>query len=91
MLNNGKTEYMVITTQYYRATYGRMQPCLPVGGVTVPASQTVRNLGATIHSTMSMDAHIKGVKYAVYSHLLFIKKIRHFIIVIHVLRQFCDW
>ena len=32
MLNSGKTEYMVITSQHYHLTYRRMQPCLTVGG-----------------------------------------------------------
>ena len=79
MLNSGKTEYMVITSQHYHLTYQRMQPCLTVGGATVPASLRLRNLGSIMDSTMSMDAHIQSVKCAMYFHLRAIKKIRHFL------------
>ena len=79
MLNSGKTEYMVITSQHYHLTYQRMQPCLTVGGATVPVSLQLRNLGSIMDSTMSMDAHIQSVKCAMYFHLQAIKKIRHFL------------
>ena len=79
MLNSGKTEYMVITNQDYHLTYQRMQPCLTVGGATVPASPRLRSLGSIMDSTMSMDTHIQSVKCAMYFHLQAIKKIRHFL------------
>ena len=56
MLNSDKTEYTVITTQSYNATSPHEAP-VPlgwVGGVTVPNSLTLRNLGSTMDCTRTM-------------------------------------
>ena len=68
-------DYLISAVSLY---WGGGGAWLSVGGVTVPASQTLRNLAATMGSTMRMDVHTRSVKCAIYTPILrSIKKIRH--------------
>ena len=59
-LNEEKTEFMVIVSKYYCSVYNRFHPTLSIGGVTVAASNSLRNLGVTLDSTMTMRPQMHG-------------------------------
>ena len=61
-INSDKTEFMVITTPHYQTTYQALRPAVCVGGVSVHAVSSLRNLGAIMYSTMNMHAQIQSVK-----------------------------
>ncbi len=79
MLNSDKTEFMVITSQYYQAAHKLIRPTPSLGGVSVSASSALRNLGVTMDCTMTMKSQIQSVKCSMYNHLRSISKIRPFL------------
>jgi len=78
-INSDKTEFMVITTPHYQTTYQALRPAVCVGGVSVHAVSSLRNLGVTMDSTMSMHAQIQSVKNIMFHHLRTISSIRRFL------------
>ena len=75
-LNKEKTEFLFIHSKF------RLQHCLPstcFGQDTVQPSQTVRNIGVTFDSTMSMLPHINTVCKSAFYHLRNLSRIRKFI------------
>ena len=78
-INSDKTEFMVITTPHYQAIYRALQPAVCVGGISVHAVSSLRNLGVIIGSPMDMHGEIQSVKCAMFHHLRTISNIRRFL------------
>jgi len=78
-LNEDKTEFMIITSKFYKATYQQLNPTLTVGGVPIKPVCSVRNLGAIFDCVMSMEGHVKNVKRSMYFHLKEIGRIRRYL------------
>ena len=78
-LNEDKTEFMIVTSRYYKATYQLLNPCLTVGGVPIKPTCSVRNLGAMFDCVMSMEDHINSVKRSMYFHIREIGRIRRYL------------
>ena len=82
-LNDDKTEVLVIGSR--QQTAKATTEGVVIGGVTIAPSCTVRNLGVTMDSTMSMAPHISTVCRAAFFHLRNIAKIRRYLT-----RQACE-
>lgn len=78
-LNEDKTEFMIVTSRYYKATYQQLNPCLTVGGVPIKPTRSVRNLGAMFDCVMSMEDHVNSVKRSMYFHIREIGRIRRYL------------
>ena len=59
--------------------YRALQPAVRVGGISVRAQSSVRNLGVIMDSTMDMHDQIQGVKCAMFYYLRTISNIRRFL------------
>ena len=77
MLNDNKTEFVVVGT--------RQQLCkinvngIKVGNALIPATSSVRNLGAWFDETFSMDTHVTKTCSASFFHLHNIRRIRKYL------------
>ena len=77
-LNEDKTEFMVVTSKFYQATYQQIQPVLTIGGEVVKAAPSSPwNLGVVMDATMTMQGQTRNVKRSMFFfHLQGIGKIR---------------
>ncbi len=75
-LNDSKTEFMVIAPPKPLQNLLAKNPQLTVGTSDIQPSSTVRNLGATFDSTMSMVSHVNNATRGIYFQLQRIKSIR---------------
>jgi hypothetical protein len=78
-LNDDKTEFMVITSNHHRPAFELLKPTLTIGGASVSAAQSLRNLGSIMDSTMSMQGHMNNIKKSMYCHIRSISNIRRFL------------
>jgi hypothetical protein len=78
-LNEDKTEFIIIVSSHLRPLVDQLQPALRVGDATVLPKESVRNLGATFDSEMTMRPHINGVLRSVYCQLRSLGRIRRYL------------
>ena len=76
-LNDGKTEFLVVSSKYARTTPGVTNIC--VGNDTVTAVSTARNIGAQMDNHLTMVDHVNGVCKSAYVHLRNIAHIRRYL------------
>ena len=77
MLNDGKTEFIVIgTRQQLAKTY---LSSLHAGEAQIPTSSTVRNLGAWFDATFSIASHVTKTCGASFYHLQNIRRVRKYL------------
>ena len=74
-LNPSKTEFLVITSSknQHKIAIESLDLC----EARIPVSDSARNLGVIMDSTLSLDSHINKVCQTCYFYLSWIKKIRH--------------
>jgi hypothetical protein len=78
-LNDDKTEFMVITSSYYKSAFDSINPSICVGGVHISATPALRNLGSVMDSTMSLRGHIISIKKSMFFHIRSIGNIRRYL------------
>ena len=77
MLNDGKTEVLVLGTRQQLSTSNISH--LRVGNATVAASTSVRNLGSYFDKNFTMAMHVTKTCSAAFFHLHNIRQIRKFL------------
>lgn len=75
-LNNGKTEFLVVVSRYYQDLVNEVQPVIRIGGSVIRPSKSIRNLGATFDTRMSMQPHVNNITRASYHHLRSLSRVR---------------
>lgn len=78
-LNKEKTEFIILVS-----SSGKRHICidhLALEGDIVKVSDTVRNLGVTMDSAMTMDLHISNIRKICFYYLTWIRKIRRYLTV----------
>ncbi len=75
-LNNDKTEFMVIVSKHHQCLVDEVAPVLTLGDSVISPSLSVRNLGATFDTHMTMVPHINNVTRTSYFHLQTLSRIR---------------
>jgi hypothetical protein len=78
-LNEDKTEFMIITSRFYKARYQQLNATLNVGGVAIKPVSSVRNLGTAFDCVMSMEGHVKNIKRSMFYHLKEISRVRRYL------------
>ena len=53
--------------------------CVSIGDSRVPPSETVRNIGAMLDSSLSMESHVNAVVKACYFQICSLSKIRKYL------------
>ena len=77
-LNETKTEYLVLGSLHNKKHVSGVS-ILNIGGVEIQATESARNIGAVIDSSLSMRKHINGVSKSCYVHLKHISQIRPYL------------
>ena len=75
-MNDNKTEVIVI---HPKCNLNTPSPSLKISGTTIEPSTTVRNLGVTLDTQLSMDKHISNICSTAHLHLHSIGKIRSYL------------
>jgi hypothetical protein len=78
-INDSKTECMIVGSKATLAKLSPLKITITVGSETVVPVHSVRSLGSTLDSMLSMDLQISNTIKSAYFHLRRISKIRHFI------------
>lgn len=73
-LNENKTEFIIFTSKYNRELL--VNESITLGESVIPATYSVRNLGAYFDNHMLMTRHVSSVCSGVYHRLGQIRKIR---------------
>ena len=76
MLNDSKTELLLVAPKQHMAAILAAKPCVKVGGASIIPVDCVRDLGAVFDSHMSMIPQVNNVCRSMYHHLQQISKIR---------------
>ena len=79
MLNEAKTEFLLIGSKQQLGKLDCPSTCLHIGGAEILPSESARNLGVIMDSTMSMDAHIASVSRACFYNIFNISRVRHYL------------
>ena len=74
-LNEDKTEVLILTSKLHRSCHGISQ--VVVGGAPIAPTLTVRNLGAMLDQSLTVDEFVKHICKADYFHLHNISSIRN--------------
>jgi hypothetical protein len=75
-MNDSKTEFIVLSNK--RTAQKITAPTLNVSGHTIVPTASARNIGVTMDSEMTMEAHVNGICKRAYWQLHRIAKIRNF-------------
>ena len=75
-LNDSKTEFLIIAPKFHRTRLMQTQPSIIIGDECITPSTSVRNLGATFDSAMSMDIHTNITVRNIFFYIRKIGKIR---------------
>ena len=59
LLHPEKTEFLVVISSHHLAAYGRL--VLTLGNLTIPPSDSIRNLGCVFHRHMAMDTFVNAI------------------------------
>ena len=81
-LNDSKTEVIIVASKTNTSLSKDLKIC--IGQETIVPKPVVRNLGATIDSTLSMEHQVSKVTQSAYFHLRRIAKIKH-----HLTQEAC--
>ena len=76
-LNNDKTDFFIASSPHHQKCLNHLT--LTINNTTITPSPTVRNLGVTFDSTMSMTPHVNNTCKSINYHLRNISKIRKYI------------
>ena len=76
-LNEQKTEFFVTSTSYKLSNLPELK--LKIGNAEIAASPTVKNLGVTFDTTMSMSKHVSNMCRSINFHLRNMFRIRRYI------------
>ena len=76
-LNDSKTEFLVLGSQHQLKKLKTDN--ITVGETSIPASQSVRNIGAIFDSNLTMKDHVLNTNRACYFQLRSIGKVRKFL------------
>ena len=78
-LNDGKTDFMVNVSAYYRQLITSLEIAIKVGNTNIHPTMSVKNLGVTLDTNMTMHPHVNQIVRTAYFHLRSISRIRRFI------------
>ena len=78
-LNDGKTDFMVIVSAYYRQLITSLEIAIKSGNTNIHPTMSVKNLGVTLDTNMTMHPHVNQIVRTAYFHLRAISRIRRFI------------
>ena len=87
-LNENKTEILIIGTPHN--TKRAITPTITICNQNVTPSNTIRNLGLTMDSTLSLDHHISNIRKACYLQLRKISIIRKYLTTETTVRLVCS-
>ena len=77
-LNDNKTELMLVTSK--RTKHLHMLPSsITMGNAQIPFKQSVKNLGFTLDSLLTMNAHVSNIARTCYFELRHLASIRRFL------------
>ena len=76
-LNDGKTEFLLIASPYFRKTITTTH--INIGNDNVPSSKSARNLGIVFDQHMNFEEHINNIRRSCFQHLKLISDIRKYI------------
>ena len=76
-LNDSKTEFVIFGSDSNIARVG--EQTVSIGDSRVPPSKTVRNIGAMLDSSLSMESHVNAVVKACYFQIRSLSKIRKYL------------
>ena len=77
-LNDNKTELMLVTSK--RSKHLHSQPTsITIGNAQIPFKQSVKNLGFTLDSHLTMNAHVSNIARTCYFELRRLASIRRFL------------
>ena len=76
-LNNNKTEAMIILSNRVSLVHSPLPSVIHIGDADVPFVSSVKNLGVTLDSNLSMSQHISNTCKAAYIQIRHISSIRH--------------
>ena len=76
-LNDGKTEFLLIASPYFRKTITTTH--INIGNDNVPSSTSARNLGIVFDQHMNFEEHINSIRRSCFQHLKGISDIRKYI------------
>ena len=65
-LNNNKTELMLVTSKRTKHLH-KLPTSITFGNAQIPLKQSVKNLGFTLDSHLSMNAHVSNISQTCYS------------------------
>ena len=77
-LNDGKTDFMVILSAYYRQLRTSLEIAKKVGNTNIHPTMSVKNLGVTLNTNMTMHPHVNQIVQTAYVHLRAISRIGRF-------------
>ena len=77
-LNDGKTDFMVILSAYYRQLRTSLEIAIKVGNTNIHPTMSVKNLGVTLDTNMTMHPHVNQIVQTAYVHLRAISRIGRF-------------
>ena len=77
-LRDGKTDFIVIASAYYRQLITSLEIAIKVGNTNIHPTMSVKNLGVTLDTTMTMHPHVNQIVRTVYFHLRSLSRIRRF-------------
>ena len=78
-LNDGKTDFMVIVSAYYRQLINSLEIAIKVGNTNIHPTMSVKNLEVTLDTNMTMHQHVNQFVRTAYFHPRPISRIRRFI------------
>ena len=60
-LNDGKTDFIVIISAYYRQLITSLEISIKVGNTNIHPTMSVKNLGVTLDTNMTMHPHVNQI------------------------------
>ena len=75
-INDSKTEFLIIAPKKHLTKIMESDPYITIGSERITPVLTVRNLGSTFDSTMSMEPHTNIAVRNIYHHIRRVAKIR---------------
>ena len=75
-LNDGKTDFIVIVSAYYRQLITSLEIAIKVGNTNIHPTMSVKYLGVTIDTNMTMRPHVNQIVRTAYFHLRSISRIK---------------